>query len=119
MKRDYNRVDRVAGLIQRELAQIIQKEMQDPRIGLVTLIECQVSKDLAHAKIYVNVIPTEKAKETVKTLNKAAGFLRSSLARHVELRLIPTLHFIHDEAMLKANDLVNLIDKVTKDHGQT
>lgn len=117
MKRDFNRVDRVAGLIQRELAQIIQREMQDPRLGLVTLIEVKISKDLAHAKIYLNVMPNEKASETIKILNLAAGFLRGALARQVDLRIAPTLYFIHDEAMLKATDLVNLIDKLS-DHGQ-
>src|SRR5436190_7480521 len=96
MARDFSRTDRVADVIQKELAQIIQQEMKD-RVGIVTLLQVKVSKDLAHAKISVCVMSDEQAEESLKTLNKAAGFLRGLLAKRVKLRVMPLLSFVYDD----------------------
>jgi len=111
MPRDFNRTDRIADTIQRELAQIIQQEIKDPRLGIVTLSLVKVSKDLAYAKIYVNVLPDESAVESVKTLNKAAGFMRGLLAKRMTTRIIPALTFVYDDTTLQASKLSKLIDR--------
>ena len=111
MPRDFKRTDRVADAIQKELAQIIQQEIKDPRIGMVTISGVKVSKDLAYAKIYVNVMPDEMALESVKTLNSASGFMRTLLSKRINTRTIPSLSFVYDETTLKANRLNKLIEQ--------
>lgn len=111
MPRDFKRTDRVSDAIQKEVAMIIQQEIKDPRLGMVTLSHVVVSKDLAHAKIFVNVYPDEKAKESVATLNSAAGFVRMLLSKRIKMRTIPALFFVYDDTTLKANKLSKLIDE--------
>lgn len=114
MPRDFKRTDRISDVIQKALAMIIQQEMRDPKLGMVTILEVTVSKDLVHAKIYVNVFPDELAIDSVNMLNKAAGFMRGLLAKQLELRVIPHLRFIYDETTLKANKLSKLIDNACR-----
>lgn len=111
MPRDFKRTDRIADTIQKELAVIIQREVNDPRLGMVTISYVKVSKDLGYAKIYVNILPDELAKESVKTLNNAAGFMRSLLAKRINMRVIPALSFIYDDTTLKAHRISKLIDE--------
>jgi ribosome-binding factor A len=110
MARDFSRTDRIADVIHKELSQIIQQNMKDPRVGMITIASVKVSKDLAHAKVYVSVIFEERAKETVETLNKASGFLRGLLAKKIQVRVMPALNFIYDDTTIKANRLFKLID---------
>ncbi len=111
MPKDFNRTDRIGDLIQKELAQIIQQEMKDPRVGMLTILDVKVSKDLNYAKIYVSVMQEEKAKETLDTLNKASGFLRGLLAKRIQIRIMPNLSFVYDDTTIKANRLSKLIDE--------
>ena len=114
MPKEFSRIDRVADLIQRELAMIIQREMQDPRLGMVTISRVLISKDLAHAKIFVTVLPDQMAKSALETLNKAAGFLRTGLAKRIKIYKIPALFFMYDEESLKANRLTQIIEEAVK-----
>ena len=83
MPREFNRSERVAGQMRRELAKLIQMEVKDPDVGFVSLSDVEVTRDLAHAKVYVTVFETDKAKASIKALQKASGFLRNRLADHV------------------------------------
>lgn len=114
MPKEFSRIDRVADLIQKELSLLIQREMKDPRIGMVTILRVKISKDLAHAKIFVNVFPDESASTAVETLNKASGFLRKGLSKRVQLYKIPALFFIFDESSQKAERLSRLINDAVK-----
>lgn len=114
MARDFKRTDRVADVIQRELAQIIHQEVKDPRVGIITLAGVKVSKDLAYAKVYVSVMSEETAAECIKTLNNAASFLRVLLAKRLKLRVMPALSFVYDDTTIKANRLSRLIDEAVK-----
>ncbi len=101
MSREYSRSLRVAEQIQRDLAQLIQTEVKDPRVGMVTISEVRVSKDLAHAKVFMTVLGSdaEGAAESVEILNRAASFLRHALGRRLVLRVVPQLHFVYDETL--------------------
>ena len=110
MERDFNRSDRIADVIQKEVAQINHQEMKDPRGGLITLAQVKVSKDLSHAKIYVSVMLEENAAQALETLNKASGFLRAQLAKRIQMRVMPVLSFVYDDTTIKANRLSKLID---------
>ena len=112
MSRDFKRTDRIGDAIQKELSVIIQQELKDPRVGMITLAGVKVSRDLAHAKIFVSVMFEEKAQESILALNKAAAFLRVRLAKRVQLRIMPQLSFIYDDTTVKANHLSRLIDTV-------
>ena len=114
MPKEFSRIDRVADLIQRELAMIIQREMHDPRTGMVTISRVKISKDLAHAKIFVTVLPDQAAQTSLETLNNAAGFLRGELGKRIKIYMIPALFFVYDDESLKANRLSKIIDEAVK-----
>lgn len=119
MTRGFNRTDRINDLIQKELSYLIQHKMNDPRVGMITLSEVVVSKDLAQAKIYVNVLQQQKSAQVIETLNKASGFLRQALAKRVQLRATPALKFYFDDTLQRANKIEKLIDQaLEKDQNQ-
>jgi ribosome-binding factor A len=111
MPREYSRTKRVGEQIQRELAVLLQQEMDDPRASLVTLSAVDVAPDYSHAKVYVTTLDEDHDKqEVVKALNHAAGFLRGRLAQRMALRTMPQLRFIYDESVSQGNRLAALIE---------
>lgn len=109
---EFSRVDRVAELIQRTLAELIQKEIKDPRLqGFVTISAVKVSRDLSYAKVYFTVFNGDPATAQA-VLNNAASFLRAALAKSVTLRIAPQLNFVHDVSLEYGNRLSRLIDEV-------
>lgn len=119
MAREYSRTQRVADFLQQELANLIQFEVRDPRVGMVSITAVEVSRDLSHAKVFVTVMGKEtedEAKESIDVLNNAAGFLRSQVARSNNARTTPRLKFYFDESVGRGRYLSGLIDKaVTAD----
>tara|TARA_R110002110_G_scaffold415562_1_gene651048 strand:- start:12467 stop:12868 length:402 start_codon:yes stop_codon:yes gene_type:complete len=110
MPKDFSRIDRVQDLMQRELALLIQQNIKDPRVGMITVTDVVASKDLKYAKVYVTVLDESGAKESVQVLNRAAGFLRSALAKKIQIRTIPALKFIFDDTTIRANHISRIID---------
>lgn len=110
---DGSRAERVGAELLRELSQLLRTEVKDPRIGPVTLQEVRVSRDLSHAKVYFTCFPLDECgDEQAKVLNGAlAGFLRRELSRRVRLRMVPQLHFVHDESVLEGERLAALIER--------
>ena len=101
---------RVADPIQRDLSELIARELKDPRVGMVTLNSVEVTPDYAHAKVYFSLI-TGKPEEATEGLNAAAGFLRNSLFKRLQIHTVPTLHFIFDRTTERASDMNALISK--------
>lgn len=99
MPRDFKRSERVAGSLRRELARLIQTELKDPEVGFVSLSDVEVTRDLAHARVFVTVFEPEKAAGSLKALNKAAGWLRRRLGQEMRIRSVPELHFQHDASV--------------------
>ncbi|CCQ98078.1 ribosome-binding factor A [[Clostridium] ultunense Esp] len=94
------RTNRIAEQIKKELGFLFQRELKDPRIGFVTVMGVEVSSDLSQAKIFVSVMGSEEEKkETLKTLEKAQGFLRSEIGKRIELRHVPELIFKLDTSI--------------------
>jgi len=108
--RDFNRSERVAGSLRRELARIIQAELKNPDIGFISLSDVEVSRDLGHAKVYVTVFEPERARSSVEALNQAAGFLRRRLGQEMRIRSVPELHFHHDASVETGRRMDELID---------
>ena len=112
MGKAFARTGRVAEQIQRELAELVQMEVKDPRVGLVTLTGVEVTQDYAHAKVYFTTLGSaEQAPQAQIGLQHAAGFLRSQLAHRMKLRVMPQLHFIYDSSVERGVRLSQLIDE--------
>ena len=99
---------KVADQIQRDLAQLIARELKDPRVGMVTLQGVEVTPDYAHAKVFFSTLASDPAL-AAEGLNQAAGFLRNRLFKKLQIHTVPTLHFIYDATPQKAADLNALI----------
>ncbi len=105
-----NRSFKVADQIQRDLAELIARELKDPRVGMVTLPGVEVTPDYAHAKVYFSILTGDPA-ETAEGLNQAAGFLRNGLFKRLHIHTVPTLHFVYDRTTERAADMNALIAK--------
>jgi len=112
MAKEYSRTQRVADYLQRELAELIQHEVRDPRIGMVSITGVDVSRDLGHARVYFTSMEansSEEAAESTEALNRAAGFLRSQLSRDSRMRSVPQLRFYFDSSVGRGRELEALI----------
>lgn len=110
MPADFPRSRRVGEQMRQELADILWREMKDPRVTGVTITAVEVAPDLEHAKIYFSLL-TGEAKAVTQALQKAAGFLRTELSRRMRLRSVPQLHFQFDESLERGNRISHLIDE--------
>jgi len=137
MNESSQRQQKVADLIQQELAMLIQLEVSDPRIGMVSVTGVDVSRDFSHASVYVTVLNSGKIEsqghagvgasgeldqleidENIDALNKAAGYLRSLLSKRLRLRTTPKLQFKFDSSVERGRRLSSLIDQaVAADKG--
>lgn len=109
--RTFSRALRVAEQVQRELADLIRFEVKDPRVGMVTITEVEVSPDYSHAKVYFTLLGTGAQVEAAgHGLASAAPFLRHALGRLIRLRVTPELHFVYDESIERGDRLSQLID---------
>ncbi|MCP1327367.1 30S ribosome-binding factor RbfA, partial [Halomonas sp. 707D4] len=100
--------------LQKELAVLIQREVKDPRLGMITVSGATVSRDLGYADIYVTLLgeqAPERIKENLQVLKRASGFLRSQIARRIKLRHVPELRFHYDESVVRGQQLSSLIDE--------
>ena len=106
------RPQKVADLIQRELSDLLRREVRDPRVGMVTLTSVDVSPDLSHAKVFFTTLKKEHLEETTKGLQRAASFLRSQLSKRMRMYTTPELRFVYDESVERGDRLSQLIDSV-------
>ncbi|CAI3786979.1 Ribosome-binding factor A [Pseudomonas sp. MM227] len=121
MAKEYSRTQRIGDQMQRELAQLIRREVKDPRVGLVTITAVEVSRDVGHAKIFITVMGQDSAADiaqSIKVLNSAAGFLRMQLAKEMKLRSVPQLHFHYDESVSRGAHLSALIERAVAEDSQ-
>jgi ribosome-binding factor A len=103
-----NRAFKVADQIQRDLTELIARELKDPRVGMVTIQGVEVTPDYAHAKVFFSVLQGS-AEECAVGLNQAAGFLRAGLFKRLHIHTVPTLHFLFDRTPERAADMNALI----------
>ena len=105
-----NRGFQVADQIQRDLSELIARELKDPRVGMVTINAVEVTPDYAHAKVFFSILVGDPL-ETEAALNQAAGFLRNHLFKRLHIHTVPTLHFHFDRTTERAADMNALIAK--------
>jgi ribosome-binding factor A len=107
-----HRSERVADRVRRALAQAIQLELRDPRVGFVSLTGLRLSPDLRHARVYVSVLEPGDPQATIAALNHAAPFLRRRLAREAGLRFTPEILFVPDDVQASGQRLDVILDRL-------
>lgn len=107
------RVGRVGEQIKKEMSQILQSELKDPRIGFLTVTGVDVTNDLSQAKVYLSIMGTDQQKEdSLKALAKATGFIRSELGKRIRLRKTPELLFAIDTSIEYGSRIEELLHKL-------
>lgn len=107
-----HRLARIAEAIREVASETILYELRDPRVKLVTVTRTEVSGDLQHAKVYVSIMGTDKEQQlTLHGLRHAAGFIQSKLARRLQTRFTPILHFVLDAGVKNSIEMTRLINE--------
>ena len=117
MAREFSRADRVAQELQKEIAVILQREVKDPRIGMVTVSDVEVSRDLAYAKVFVTFLfdsEPEAVKLGLKGLEKATPYIRTLLGKAMSLRIVPELNFMYDQSLVEGMRMSNLVTQTVR-----
>lgn len=117
MAREFERSQRVASQLRRELTELLQREVEDPRVQWVTIIDIEVSRDLSVAKVYISTLQKEKLEETLTALQELAPGLRRLLGKRLHLRTIPELQFLKETALERGMRIAQLLDQLKKDEG--
>mgnify|MGYP003305641001 CR=1 FL=1 len=106
-----DRNQRIRTVIDKNLRDIITLEVKNPKIGFVCISEIIVSADYSHAKVFLNFLGSKNPKESMKELNKARGFIRSSLAKKIDIRRTPDVEFYFDDSYQKGESIDKAIEK--------
>ncbi len=115
----FARSERVSGLIQKVLSEILQKDIRDPRLKMATITEVEVSRDLKLARIYFTTPDGEQKKDAaIKGFNSARGFIKRILANELDLKYMPDIKFFYDESLEYGSHIDSLIN-LTKDKNGT
>ncbi len=109
MPREFSRNQRMAEQIRRDLAELVRYELKDPRIGFLSFTAVKLNRDLSNAVVYCTVLDESQTQETIDTLNRAAGFLRSRIAGLVKARTVPAMKFVLDESVKRGAAMEELI----------
>lgn len=115
---NFQRSDRVAQALLKLVSQLLNEEVNDPRIGIVTLTGAEVTRDLKHARIYVSPLgPQGDRAEILSGLKSATGFIRTRVARELRMRFAPAIEFVYDDTPDHARRIEDLLKQV-KDHSE-
>ena len=106
-----NKSERIATIIRKNIAEIIQFQVKDPHLGFVSIPEVRVSKDFSYATVYVSFFKDEDIEPSLQVLNKAKGFIRSELASKMDTRRVPEIRFVLDEGYKKEERIAELLKK--------
>jgi ribosome-binding factor A len=108
----FSRKDRVSEQIRRELAELLRTELKDPRVGMISLTDVEVTADYAHAKVFFSTLAgSENLPAVMEGLQKASGFLRRELGKRISIHMTPQLHFVFDQSLERGADLSKLIQQ--------
>jgi len=113
-----DRITRISEEVKKEISNIIQNEIKDPRLpSLVSIIACNVTKDLSHAKVFISVLGNEEEKKNaIMALKSASGFIRRELGHRVKLRATPEIHFELDTSIEHGMYINKLLDEAKKEY---
>lgn len=107
------KAEKIAGIIQKEVSEIIQFNLKDPKIGFITITDVTVTNDLSIAKIYVSFLGQKAREEAgMKALERSKGFIRSTLAKRLSIRKVPELIFKVDDALERGNKIEEILSEI-------
>ena len=110
----FSRADRVSGLIQEVLSELLKKDIHDPRLATATITAVKMSRDLKLARIYFTIYgDSEKSEAAAQGFESALGFIKRSLARRLGLRYMPNLKFFYDESFEYGSHIDQLLEKIS------
>lgn len=109
------KLERLGHIFTEEISKIIQTELRDESIGIISITYTKISSDLSYAKVYFTALDIERKKELEDKLNKASKFIRSNLFDRVEIRKMPELTFVYDESVEYGNKIEHIIEKIKKE----
>ena len=115
MPREFSRHQRLGAQIQRTLSELLCFEVKDPSLTAVSLTSVDLTRDLSVAKIYFSLLnPADDPEPVLMGLNRAAGFLRGSLGKSLQVRHVPELRFLHDDSIAHGAEISRLIDDANR-----
>ncbi len=115
--RQYSRAERVGGLIQQTMADILARRIKDPRLELATITHVKMTRDLRIARIYFSIAGgPEKVKAAEQGFKSAIGFLKRDLSRQLDLRYMPEIEFYYDESFDYGSHIDNLLKSIATKH---
>ena len=106
-----NKQERIATIIRKNISEIIQFQIKDPKLGFVSIPEVKVSKDFSYATVYVSFIRDEDIEPSMEVLNHAKGFIRSELAKKLDIRRVPEIRFVVDDGYKREERISELLKK--------
>jgi ribosome-binding factor A len=118
-KKGFQRSDRVAEQVRRDLADLIRRDLKDPRVGMISLTAVELTPDYAHAKVFYATLNSEHLEEIERGLKRASGFLRRELGRRIHIHTLPELHFVYDNSIERGASLSLLINQASALSDQT
>ena len=110
-KKGFQRSDRVAEQVRRDLADLIRIELKDPRVGMISLTAVELTPDYAHAKVFFTTLNSDHLEEIERGLKRAAGFLRRELGKRIHIHTLPELHFVYDNSIEHGASMSPLFDQ--------
>lgn len=117
---EFKRATRVAELIRHELSEIITRKSKDPLIGIVTITHIKLTDDLKSARVYIRILGNEKSLEQgLRGLSRASKWIRSELGHRMELKYVPTLLFVYDEAADRVKTIEILLEKINRESNES
>jgi ribosome-binding factor A len=113
------RLSRVEEACKEELAEILQREIKDPRVGFVTITGVKLTADLRHAKVFLSIFGTEQeSQQSMDGLESAKGYLRSQLGKHLRLKYLPEIEYVHEHVAEEALRLEELMKQVNMESNE-
>ena len=114
----FTRADRVGGLIQQALSNMLKKNIRDPRLKMATITGVKVSRDLRQARIYFTTSSgIQKKDDTIKGFSSAYGFIKRTLAHELGLKYMPNIKFFYDESLEYGAHIDELIESIKSENG--
>lgn len=116
MPKDSNRMNKVNEELKKEISVVISQELKDPHLtGLISVTKVDTTPDLRFARVYVSMINAKNNKNNLAILKKCSGFIRSMIAKRVNLRTTPELIFLFDESIEYGSRIDSILEKISKD----
>ena len=107
-----SRIDKVNHQIQRVISRIIQEEVDNPNLGMISIVKVETTSDLRHSKVYFSVFPDDKAEQALDTLSTMKNFIKKLLGQQVKIKFLPDLEFIHDDSIKYSVDISKKIEDI-------